>query len=166
METRAQLNRVRLAPRKVRAVANLIKRKDVVDALDQLEHLVRRPAPELGKLLKSAIANAENNFRMVKENLYIKEIQINEGVKLKRFMPRAQGRATEIQKKTSLISIVLDERVPGMKRKESQAKAAKEPAAHEHKETAGTKKPEIKRELGKKPGMLGGLKKMFQRKVV
>lgn len=167
METRAQLNRVRLAPRKVRAVSDLVKKKDVADAMDQLEHLVRRPAPQLLKLLKSAVANAENNHRMVKDNLYVKNIFVNEGLKLKRYMPRAQGRATEIQKKTSLITVVLDERVAGLKRKESEKKAA---PAHEHKEAERTvqeaKKPEVKRVEGKKAGLLGGIRKIFQRKSV
>jgi large subunit ribosomal protein L22 len=166
METKAQLNRVRLAPRKVRAVADLIKKKDVTDALDQLEHLVRRPSPVLSKLIRSAVANAENNFRMVKENLYVKNILVNEGVKLKRFMPRAQGRATEVQKKTSLITVILDERVAGMKRKDGPVQKAKEAPAVATKEAAGDKKPEVKRELGKKSSLMGGIKKVFQRKAV
>lgn len=175
METRAQLNGVRLAPRKVRAVTHLMKHKDALVVLDQLENVIRRPSPILIKLLKSALANAEQNFHMVKENLYVKEVIVNEGMKLKRYMPRARGQANEIQKKTSRITIVLSERVPGMKKTQKEI-SVKEPAKHEHhehKETAETKttgrteaKPEIKRELGKKGTIASGLRKIFQRKAI
>src|SRR3990167_6497030 len=127
MEVKAQLNGLRMAPRKVRAVANLIKGKDVVYALNQMEFLIKRPVLPLIKLLNSAIANAENNMSMVKENLYIKEFLVNEVIKLKRFMPKAQGRAGEIQKKTSKIRLVLDERVAGLKRSAAEVKRGVEP---------------------------------------
>ena len=65
METKVQLNGVRLAPRKVRAVVNLLKRMDAVKAVDQLEHLIKRPYPVIAKLLRSAIANAENDPRWI-----------------------------------------------------------------------------------------------------
>src|SRR3989344_1900481 len=100
-QVKAQLNGLRIAPRKVRAVTNLVKGKDVANALNQMEFLIKRPVLPLIKLLNSAIANGENNLNMVKENLYIKEFLVDEGIKLKRYMPRAQGRAGEIQKKTS-----------------------------------------------------------------
>lgn len=169
METKVQLNGVRLAPRKVRAVVNLLKRMDAVKAVDQLEHLIKRPSPVIAKLLRSAIANAENNFKMDRDNLFIKDIFVNEGIKLKRFMPRAQGRATEIQKKTSRVIIVLDERIAGLRKEDKKEESKKE---HKH-EAAPVKaksekaKPEIKTELGKKGSVLGGIgKKMFQRKSV
>ena len=108
MEVKAQLNNLRLAPRKVRAVTNLIKGKNVTEALGQLEHFVRRPVNSLKKLLNSAIANAENNFNMVKDNLYIKKLIVDEGIKLKRFRAKGFGRAAAIQKKTNHILIVLD----------------------------------------------------------
>ncbi len=170
----AQLNRLRLAPRKVRAVANLIKGKDVVKVLAQLDHLVKKPSPHLSKLLNSAISNAENNFNMVRSNLFIKDLIVNEGVKLKRFKAKGFGRASEIQKKTSHIKIILEERVAGLKA--DRKSAAKENVhAHEHEhehESAGVKgsqvkKPEIKTELGKKSSTLGNLgKKIFRRKAI
>jgi large subunit ribosomal protein L22 len=170
METKVQLNGVRLAPRKVRAVINLLKKMDAVKAVDQLEHLIKRPSPVIAKLLRSAIANAENNFKMDRDNLFIKDVFVNEGIKLKRFMPRAQGRATEIQKKTSRVTIILDERVAGLRREDKKEEPKKE---HKHQEDAPVKtksekaKPEIKTELGKKSSLLGGIgKKMFQRKSV
>ncbi len=87
MEVKAQLNGLRIAPRKVRAVTNLVKGKDVGYALNQMEFLMKRPVLPLIKLLNSAIANAENNLSMVKENLYIKVFLVDEGIKLKRFRP-------------------------------------------------------------------------------
>src|SRR3989338_3712700 len=98
-EVKAQLNNLRIAPRKVRAVVRLLKGKNVIDALNQLEHFVRKSAGPLKKLLNSAIANAENNFNMVRDNLYVKSIIVNEGIKLKRFRAKGFGRAAAIQKK-------------------------------------------------------------------
>ncbi len=165
-EVKAQLNGLRMAPRKVRAVVNLVKGKDVVNALNQMEFLMKRPVLPLIKLINSAIASAENNFSMVKENLYIKEFLVNEGIKLKRYMPRAQGRAGEIQKKTSRVKLVLGERVAGLKKQVSDKKVQKEIKTNED-EKSETKKHEVKTELGKKGKTLGGLgKRIFQRKAI
>lgn len=172
MKVTANLNGVRLPPRKVRAVAALIRGKMVDDALAQLSILVRRPTSPLSKLIQSAIANGENTYRMVRSNLYVKELTVNEGVKLKRFMPRAQGRATEIQKKTSRIHVVLEEKEIGIKQDAvSSPKHTHEPehAAPAAEETAGAiKKPEVKRELGqKKENLVGRLgRKIFNRKAI
>lgn len=170
MQVKAQLNGLRIAPRKVRAVANLIKGKDVVKALDQLNYLVRRPVASMKKLLNSAIANAENNFDMVKENLYIKQLVVDEGVKLKRFRPKGFGRASMIQKKTSHISIILEERTPGL-RQEKKARIKKEEVAEqtlrEEAKTHDIKRPEVKREIRSKGSLFGNLgKKLFQRKAI
>lgn len=162
-QVKAQLNGLRMAPRKVRAVTNLVKGKDVVQALNQMEFLTRRPVLPLIKLLNSAIANAENNLSMVKENLYVKEFLVDEGIKLKRYMPKAQGRAGEIQKKTSKIRLVLDERVAGLKRQESKKKVDQAPKMidktekkHEH---------EVETEIGKKSkGSIA--KRLFRRKQI
>ncbi len=168
-EVKAQLNGLRMAPRKVRAVANLLKGKDVNYALSQMEFLMKRPVLPLIKLLNSAIASAENNYNMVKDNLYIKEFLVNEGVKLKRYMPRAQGRAGEIQKKSSKVTVVLNERVAGLKMKAPEKKASKQEINSADKELIKTevKKPEVKTELGKKGNTLGNLgKRLFRRKVI
>lgn len=109
MAVKAKLKYLRIAPRKVRLVADMIRGKKVNDALDILSFVVKRAAKPLKKLLQSAIANAENNFKLDKDNLFISKILVNEGPKLKRFMPRAMGRAFMIQKKTSHIEIELDE---------------------------------------------------------
>ncbi|MBI2068937.1 MAG: 50S ribosomal protein L22 [Candidatus Yanofskybacteria bacterium] len=170
---KAQLNGLRIAPRKVRAVANLVKGKGVAEAASQLEFYVRRTSPALLKLLNSAIANAENTYHMVKDNLYIKDFIVDEGVKLKRFKPKGFGRAAPIQKKTSLIKIVLAERVAGMKRSPSAdgEKAATKEREHVHdhehvEEKAKDKKPELKTEIGKKSSGLSFAKRIFRRKQV
>ena len=108
----AQLNGLRIAPRKVRGLVALIKGKDVQVALDQLAHFTRRGGPPLVKLIKSGIANAQNNFKMEPEGLYIKAMTVDEGTKLKRFIPKGFGRAAAIEKKTSRIRLVLDTREP------------------------------------------------------
>ena len=167
-QVKAQLNNLRIAPRKVRSVANLLKGKNVNDALAQLSYFVRRPAEPIKKLLSSAIANAENNFNMVKDNLYVKEVIVNEGTKLKRFRAKGFGRAALIQKKTSHLKIILDERTPGL-RTEKKARVKKEITEEPIKETKvhETKKPEIKREMGSKGNMFGSFgKKLFQRKAI
>ncbi len=167
-EVKAQLNGLRIAPRKVRAVTNLLKGKDVVYALNQMEFFMKRPVLPLMKLLHSAVANAENNFSMVKSNLYIKEFLVDEGVKLKRFRPKAQGRAGEIQKKTSKVRLVLDERVAGLKRQAMEKKAQKElKTIEKENDKPELKKPEIKTEIGKKSDTSGNMvKRLFRRKQV
>ncbi|OGN02139.1 MAG: 50S ribosomal protein L22 [Candidatus Yanofskybacteria bacterium RIFCSPHIGHO2_01_FULL_43_42] len=177
-EVKAQLNNLRLAPRKVRAVSNLIKGKNVLDALAQLEALTKRSGSPVAKLIRSAMANAENNNNMVKENLYIKSINVDEGVKLKRFKPKGFGRVSPIEKKTSRIRLVLAEKVPGMKRIATQEKlssrAQAEGKVKEEKteqvslaDKHETKKPEIKTELGRKENVLKSLgKRVFRRKAI
>lgn len=110
-EITAQLNGLRLAPRKVRLVANLLKRKQVEVALDQLAHMAKRAGEPLRKLLESAVANAEHNFKMNRSDLIVQSIMVDEGVKLHRFIPKGFGRANPIEKKTSRVKVVLAERV-------------------------------------------------------
>lgn len=165
----AQLNNLRQSPRKVRMVVNVVKGKGALKALQQLEFVIRRPAQPISKLLRSAIANAENNFNMVASNLYIKEFFVDEGIKLKRYRPKAMGAVGEVQKKTSHIRLVLAEKVPGLKAEKSAKK--EDGHTHEHTHEADSKpkseKPEIKTELGKKVAEpKKGLRKMFQRKSI
>lgn len=164
----AQLNKYRMAPRKVRAIVNLVKGKNVVQALAQLEYVIKRPSTGIIKVINSAVASAENNFNMVRDNLFIKDFIVNEGRKLKRFRPKGFGRASMIQKKTSHIKLVLGERVPGLKRQESaQSKRAEKVYADKEDKQTEMKKPEIKSELGKKSGLIGKIgKRLFQRKAV
>lgn len=112
MEVRANLKYLRVAPRKVRLVTNLIRGLNVQDALDQLLFVNKRSAKAISKLIQSAVANAEHNFELNKNNLYIKSLRVDQGPILYRWMPRAMGRATQIRKKTSHVWLILDERVP------------------------------------------------------
>lgn len=106
---RAQLKRLRIAPRKVRLVGNLIKGMEVGDAQTQLAVTVKRSSDPVLKLLKSAVANARNNSKIPdSEPLFVKDVRIDEGPVYKRFMPRARGRASAIRKKTSHITITLE----------------------------------------------------------
>lgn len=117
MKVIAKLNNLRISPRKVRLVTNSIKGVDVNKALSDLSFLVKRSSLPIEKLLKSAIANAENNFGLDRSNLYVYDVQVGEGSTLKRWLPRAFGRATPLLKKSSKINLVLEERVEGKNRK-------------------------------------------------
>ncbi len=110
MEARAIVRYVRIAPRKAQQVIDLVRGKQVDEALAILKYTPKAAAPIVEKLVKSAIANAENNNGMDAENLYISEIYANQGPTMKRFTPRAQGRATTIRKRTSHIEVVLKEK--------------------------------------------------------
>jgi large subunit ribosomal protein L22 len=109
MEVRAKLSRLRIAPRKVRLVVDVLRGMDVEKAEHQLQFMQKGSALPVLKLLKSAVANAVNNFKLDKSNLFIKEITVNDGPVLKRWKPRAFGRATEVLKRSSHILIVLEE---------------------------------------------------------
>lgn len=111
MQAKAVAKSVRIAPRKVRLVIDLIRGKNVGEAIAILRHTQRGASPVVEKVLNSAIANAEHNYEMDPDNLIISEVYVNEGATLKRFRPRAQGRATKINKRTSHITIVVSEAV-------------------------------------------------------
>jgi large subunit ribosomal protein L22 len=117
MKVIAKLNNLRISPRKVRLVTDSIKGADVSDALVGLSFLVKRSSQPVEKLLKSAIANAENNFGLDKDNLYVYDVQVGEGPTLKRWLPRAFGRATPLMKRSSKVNLVLEERIEGKNRK-------------------------------------------------
>ena len=110
MEARAQLRYARISPRKVSIVLDLIRNKPADVAMAILKHTPKAACEPLEKLLKSAIANAENNHNMDKNNLYVAECFVAPGPVLKRMRPRAQGRAFRVLKRTSHITIALKER--------------------------------------------------------
>ena len=112
MEVKAKAKYIRRSPKKVRLVVDVIRGLDVPIAENQLKFMNKGAVVPILKLLNSAVANAEHNFELKKDNLYIKEIKVDQGPTLKRWMPRAMGRATTIRKKSSHISIVLSERAP------------------------------------------------------
>jgi len=106
----------------VRLLADIIRGLDVVEAQTQLQFANKGSAQPLLKLLNSAIANAENNNELEKNNLYIKEIRVDQGPVLKRWLPKAHGRATVIRKRSSHISIILGEKVPTPAKKKEKEK--------------------------------------------
>ena len=110
MEAKAYLRDLRITPRKVKIVLDLIRGKDAATAVAILQNTPNAPAALVLKLLKSAMANAENNHNMDKNNLYVAECFVTPGPTLKRVMPRAQGRAFRILKRTSHITVVLKEK--------------------------------------------------------
>ena len=107
---RAVAKYVRVSPRKVQIVIDLIRGKQVDDALAILMYTPKSAAPVVEKLLNSAIANAENNLEMSRENLYVAEVYANQGPTLKRYWARSHGRADLIQQHTRHITIVLDQK--------------------------------------------------------
>lgn len=106
---KATLKQYRQSPRKVRLVADLIRGKKVDKALTDLEFATKRASGAMKKLLNTAIAGAKHNFKLEKDDLFVKEVTVDQGPTLHRWMPRARGRATPINKRTSHITVVLAE---------------------------------------------------------
>lgn len=125
MSVTARLNNLRIAPRKVRLVAHSIKGLPVQVALIRLRQEVQRSALPMRVLLESAIANATNNFKLAKENLYVAEVRVLDGVRLKRFTPKAFGSATPILKRMSKVEIILNEKIPAIKKPVVVAKSVR-----------------------------------------
>ncbi|WP_059174130.1 50S ribosomal protein L22 [Bacillus sp. FJAT-27445] len=113
MQAKAVARTVRIAPRKARLVVDLIRGKQVGEAVAILTLTPKAASPVIEKVLKSAMANAEHNYEMDVNNLVIEQAFVDEGPTLKRFRPRAQGRASAINKRTSHITIVLSEKKEG-----------------------------------------------------
>jgi large subunit ribosomal protein L22 len=107
VEARAQLNGLRTSPRKVRLLADLVRGKSVAEAKEQLKISKKHAASPVLKLIDSAVANAVHNHMATPETLRVQTIFVNEGPILKRWMPKAMGRATRINKRTSHITVVL-----------------------------------------------------------
>ena len=110
MEAKAVAKYVRIAPRKVRVVMNLIRGKNVADAFAILKFTPKAGADVIAKVLKSAVANAENNFDMNVDKLYISSAYVDQGPTLKRIHPRSRGQAFSIFKRTSHVTVVVAER--------------------------------------------------------
>lgn len=181
MEIKASLNYLRIAPRKVRSVVDLIRGKEIKEAETQLKFIARRASMPILRLLKSAIANAKNNFNVDKEDLFIKEIKVNEGIPHKRSRPVSRGRAFPIMKRTSHIIISLGVK-KGVKIEKSD-KSSKDiltgPPQSEglggeiRKESRDETKPPLKaatrkpvKELSAKPKKQNWVKKIFRRKSI
>ncbi len=122
----AELKNYRQSPKKVRMVADVIRGKRVVEALDMLTFVDRRAAEPIQKLLKSAVANASHNYGLNNiEELFIKEIRVDAGITFHRMMPRARGSGAPIKKRSSHVKIVLDTKNPKTKSVKEEVKADK-----------------------------------------
>lgn len=174
MEIKANLNYLRIAPRKVRSVIDLIRGKNIIEAERQLKFISRRASDPILRLLKSAIANAKSNFSVDKENLFIKEIKVNESVPYKRSIAMSRGRAYPIMKRTShiLLSLGVKEGVKIEKKQSSieqvrpaSIKEEEKPQEEIKKITKTTTKKSL-REIGPKPKKQNWVKKIFRRKSI
>jgi len=164
MSVSARLRYLRIAPRKVRLVVDLIRGKSVEEAQTILNFTLKKAAQPLIKVLKSAIANAKNNFQLDSENLYISEIRVDEGPRYKRWMPRARGQASQIQKKTSQVTIILEEIVKKSK-KIKKEKRIKKVEIEKLEKIPKLEKPKARPELEiAKPKIEKGIKRVFRRK--
>ena len=166
MEVKASLKHLRMSPRKIRLVIDVVRKMPVEAALDQLRFMNKLAAEPVAKLIKSAIANGENTYSLERDNLYIKEIRSDEGVMLKRWMPRAHGRATSIRKRGCHLSLVLAEIKESGKKEAKVVKAADpvklEKLAKEGESAAQKIAAKSDKEKGKKAA--GEKTKMFRRK--
>jgi len=193
MEVKAKAKYVKMSPRKIRLVVDVIRGAVVGRALEQLKFINKKASLPIKKLLDSGLANAVNNYELDKDNLYIKEIRVDEGPVLKRWQPKAHGRATPIRKRMSHINLVLAEiKISGKKkarkekieapvRLDSVAKEAEGLKTEEKREKKQNVYPILKEEKGKEiidirsegsgkhvkiegGGSRGFMKKIFRRK--
>ncbi len=157
----SKLKYLRIAPRKVRLVADLIRRKKTKEAQTILDFITKGAAKPLAKLLKTAIADARHNFQLDPSNLYISKITVDEGPKYKRWKARSRGIAAPIQKKTSHITLVLSEISSEGKKVKKIKKVEKEEPKKK------IEKPKFKPESeieAPKPKTSRGIKRIFRRK--
>ncbi len=110
MEVTASIKTVRVSPRKARLVVDAIRGKRVMDAMDMLKFLPQKSAVEIERLMKSVAANAENNYDLDPEDLWIKAIFADDGPSMKRFKPRARGRVGRIKRRTCHITVIAEDR--------------------------------------------------------
>ncbi|MBI2577395.1 MAG: 50S ribosomal protein L22 [Candidatus Wildermuthbacteria bacterium] len=176
MKATAKLRYLRIAPRKVRHVADIIRGKQVPQAETLLRFAVRKAADPILKTLRSAVASARVNHGIDETNLYISKITVDEGPKLKRIEPRARGAAYPIQKKSSHITIELEEVIPGKGAAIKMEPVIKEKAETQETEAkSGAQENDEKREYSPRRGAAKqrqsakkgrGIQKIFRRKAV
>ena len=126
MEVKAILRKLQVSPSKVQLVIDLVRGLDIGRAEKQLTFMKKGAAPAVLKLLKSAAANAENNFKMNRVNLFVKEIFVTEGFRLHRWKHKAMGRATPIQKKSSIVTLILSENAAHAKAPKTKTEVKKD----------------------------------------
>ncbi|MCH8741499.1 50S ribosomal protein L22 [Patescibacteria group bacterium] len=170
MSSTAKLRYLRIAPRKVRLISDLIRGKSIREAQALLNFTTKKAALPVLKLLKQAIANIKQSSQIEEGNLYISKITVDEGPKLKRWMPRARGQVSEIQKKTSHIILVLDEIATKQKivkklKKAKEEKIQKKEVGLQKGEERRAEKPKLRPEIRfLKPKVEKGTKRFFKRK--
>jgi large subunit ribosomal protein L22 len=147
MQVTARLNNLRMTPRKVRLVTGLVDGMDAKTAQSQLRFMNKKAAGIVLKLLNSGLANAKHNFNLDENNFYISSLQVQPGPSLKRWLPRAMGRATPILKRTCNINLILEEKTPSKKAVSGRKKKPKvEEIEKTEKETAAEEKPVTEKE--------------------
>lgn len=174
MEISAKLSNLRIAPRKVRLVVDMIRGKKVEEAESILRFTVKKGVLPVLKLLNQGVANAKNTFQAEKSDLFIQKITVDEGPKYKRWRPRSRGQAYEIQKKTSHITIVLGSARPLKKIAEVKEHKTEEKAEifQEGKVAVRPKTERVKKgqkQTGadfRKTTIEKGFKRIFKRKAV
>ena len=139
MEVKSTYKYARISPKKARDVARAIQGMPVSDALDALAYTPRKAAQLVGKTLKSAVANAENNHELIADDLTVKEATVGDGPTFKRFKPRARGSASAIRKRTSHLYIVLTDEVEIPEPRERSGKPKKRSIVSKPKKAAAPK---------------------------
>lgn len=129
MEVQAQAKWVRTSPRKVRLVARTLRDLPVSEALVSLQFMPKAAARDVAKVIRSAQANAENNFNLVRDDLVVKDIRVEPGPMLKRGQPRAMGRLFSVFKRTSHITAVVEDRPGAVRRRAATLPRAPQPGA-------------------------------------
>lgn len=177
MEIKASINDLRMSPRKVRLVIDLIRKMPVDKALAQLKFTNKIATEPVAKMIESAIANGVNTYGLDRNNLFIKEIRSDEGTTLKRWMPKAHGRATVIRKRGAHVSVVLGEIADSGKHEKkvikTEAPMKLEDLAKEAEKTSKTSKKKeveegaapVKAKTTKSAPEKGFAAKVFRRKV-
>jgi large subunit ribosomal protein L22 len=147
MQVTAKLNNLRMTPRKVRLVTSLVAGMDAKAAQGQLRFMNKKAAPIVLKLLNAGLANAKHNFNLNEDNFYISRLEVEAGPSLKRWLPRAMGRATPILKRTCSINLILEEKTPSKKPALAPKKKAKaEKMEKGQPEAVAEEKPMIEKE--------------------
>lgn len=152
MDVHAHLRHLRMSPRKVRLVVNTVRGLSVAEAETRLTFLPKLAATPVLKLLRSAAANAEHNFKLNRKDLYVSKITADGGPTLKRWRPRAFGRSAPIRKRTTHISLILSTKADAKKPAVKAAAPVEAPAASKQpakKLAASAKKPAVKKATAK-----------------
>lgn len=173
MKVQAKLPNLRISPRKVRLVTRGLVGIDVQEALIQLSKQTKKSSGHLVVLLKSAISNAVNNFGLSESNLYVLDVRVGDGTTVKRWLPRAFGRATPLLRRGCNVTLILEEKIEGKDRVAPKEKVTKVVAPEEAlEETKESKKNPGKPALSEKsapvnvPTKAASAKKVFQRKSI